>query len=70
MGSERVMGFELKFCPFCDGDPVLDGRSDSVRVRCLQCGAHGEVIHIEDPEDAASCDEAERKAVEAWNRRP
>lgn len=67
------MSYELMPCPMCGGMAVLDGRSDDVRVRCMDCGTTGPVRHWgeHDDEDAldAAMDAAEIDAIAAWNRR-
>ena len=60
---------ELKPCPFCGGDAVLDGRSDDVRVRCeVGCQAEGPTFYFHS-EDYDAIEKAESDARDAWNRR-
>jgi Lar family restriction alleviation protein len=60
---------DLKPCPFCGGSPVLDGKSDDVRVRCEDgCGAAGSVFYF-GSEDYKAIESAETAAQESWNRR-
>lgn len=47
---------EIKKCPFCDGNAVVQGIT-VVWVKCLECGA--ETTGFRDEEEA----------IEAWNRR-
>lgn len=56
-------------CPFCGGEAVLDGRSDSVRPRCLQCGTQGSPRFFREEDDDAVMAQAELEAALAWNRR-
>jgi Lar family restriction alleviation protein len=58
---------EMKPCPFCGGEPVLDGRSEDVRVRCEGCDAHAATHWFGDDLDAV--DAAEAAAISAWNAR-
>jgi len=60
---------DLKPCPFCGGSPVLDGKSDDVRVRCEDgCGALGQIFYF-DGEDDEAIEQAVTAARDAWNRR-
>ena len=52
-------------CPFCGGEAVLDGKSESARGRCLKCGAEGAPAFLEGDD----CDRCEAEAAEKWNRR-
>ena len=61
----------LKSCPFCDGKPVLDGKSDYLRIRCESCGTEGPVFGFEDYDiDHSLAVHAERFARDHWNHRP
>ena len=65
------MSDELKPCPFCGGEAVLDtGFADYVFiVRCTKCFARTDsfIMSIDDvPDDELA---AQSLAVEAWNRR-
>lgn len=56
-------------CPFCGGEAVLDGRSDSVRPRCLKCGAQGSPRFFSEEADNIVMEAAEVAAALAWNTR-
>lgn len=67
------MSEELKPCPFCGGEACMDsgtyviGRKTyrTAKCKCRECGVtRSAVLDI-----YASLDEAESKAIEAWNRR-
>ena len=62
-GMRENEGMELKPCPFCGGTriEVYDydyGITETIGVRCKDCGAHIENMF-----------ESDEEAVEAWNRR-
>ena len=61
---------ELKPCPFCGNEGTLVtrylNRGKMVAVLCQDCGASARAFLTE---DYFIEDEAERKAIEAWNRR-
>jgi Lar family restriction alleviation protein len=62
-----MMSGELKPCPFCGGAPVLDGKSESCRVRCLDCGTEGHPVFFDSDQDEYI--KFEQEAMAAWNRR-
>lgn len=71
MGDQKTSE-ALKLCPFCGGKAELSHRGychDMISVygRCKKCDAHGEsfMYCFWSPEQ----DEAENKAIEAWNTR-
>lgn len=59
---------DLLNCPMCGSPPVIDGRSDDVRIRCWNCGVTGPVKSF-DSENQTEMDAAEESAIAAWNRR-
>jgi hypothetical protein len=60
---------ELKPCPFCGSDSaVLDGKSDSCRVRCESCGVEGRPSFFNSDEQD-EIDIAEEEARYGWNTR-
>lgn len=79
-GSMRIGNSltELKPCPFCGGEAYLEdkhrafikGQSTRVAyVRCRRCNARTERFELQKYGGASHSAEAERLAVEAWNRR-
>jgi Lar family restriction alleviation protein len=56
-------------CPMCGAKPVLDGKSDDVRVRCEGCGVQGPPSFFNGDNDD-EIEKAEAEAIAAWNRRP
>ena len=61
---------ELRNCPFCGGEAVIDreklcaGHGDfytRFQIRCRKCRKRGKVIYDYDGEDAL------RKEIERWN---
>ena len=58
----------LKSCPFCGGDPVEDGKSDDVRIRCETCGVQGNSFGF-DGDNEDDIDLATKLAHDAWNSR-
>ena len=59
---------ELKPCPFCGGEAILEGKSDHCLVRCENCFAKGEWVSFSwRPDEDYS--EYENKAIEQWNTR-
>lgn len=63
------MSEELMPCPFCGEDAaILDGKSDSCRVRCESCGTEGRPSFFNgDSQD--EIDIAEEEARYGWNTR-
>ena len=69
---------KLKRCPFCGGEAYLenshrafiDGKTSRVSlVRCKRCNARsGRVLHSDYGKNC-NCLEADRLAVQYWNRR-
>lgn len=68
----------LKPCPFCGGKAYLekkfrafiDGESARVAfVRCKQCNARSGRVKLSDYGRTSSSGEANKKVVDAWNRR-
>ena len=59
---------KMKKCPFCGGEAILDGKSDDVVVRCLECGTRGKMFFF-DSENDIQIAESEKGAIEAWNAR-
>lgn len=69
---------ELKPCPFCGGKPHLEKnhrafiKSETTRVafvRCHNCNARTERFELRDFGHTSFSYEANKKAIEAWNRR-
>lgn len=56
-------------CPFCGAEPIIDGKSDDLRVRCEGCDTKGPSFYF-DSDDQDDIDQAERDAIAQWNRRP
>lgn len=72
------MHYYLKPCPYCGGAAVLEKKhrafieAKTTRVafvRCSVCNARSGRYKLEDYGSPNHSTEAERKAVEAWNRR-
>ena len=68
----------LKPCPFCGGNPYLETRhrafiqAQTTRVafvRCTECEARTQRIPLVDFGCTSFSFEANKKAIEAWNRR-
>ena len=59
---------DLKYCPFCDGEPVMSAGKAFFRyfaeVSCKFCGAKTKFYSSK-----ISLEDAKQKAIEAWNRR-
>ena len=53
---------ELKPCPFCGFEPVMDCLMETANIICPNCNAH--IFKM-----AKSHEEAKAEAIEAWNRR-
>lgn len=63
------MSTELEPCPFCGSDAaVLDGKSDSCRVRCESCGTEGRPSFF-NSDNYAEIEIAEEEARYGWNQR-
>ena len=69
---------ELKPCPFCGGKPYLETRhrafikAKTTRVafvRCRECEARTQRFELTDFGHTSYSEEANKKAIEAWNRR-
>lgn len=69
---------ELKPCPFCGGKPYLEKRhrafinAETTRVafvRCKDCEARTKRFPLVDFGHTSSSEEANKAAIEAWNRR-
>lgn len=56
---------ELKSCPFCGSNAIVEKRSSGYQVRCCTCGSRGKyvVVHVTNPLSSR------RKAIESWNMR-
>ena len=74
----RVMENELKPCPFCGGKAYLESRHRAfidakttlvAFVRCKSCNARTQRFKLEDFGRTSYSRLANRKAIEAWNRR-
>ena len=72
------MRYNLKPCPYCGGVAYLERahrafiNAQTTRValvRCTECNARTGRFKLEDYGTANHSEEAERLAVEAWNRR-
>ena len=72
------MYYKLKPCPHCGGEAYLERahrafvNAQTTRVafvRCTVCNARSGRYRLEDYGSPNHSTEAERKAVEAWNRR-
>ena len=69
---------ELKPCPFCGGKPYLETshrefiQAKTTRVafvRCTECNARTQRFELQSFGCTSSSKEANKKAIEAWNRR-
>lgn len=69
---------ELKPCPFCGGKPYLEThhrafiKAKTTRVafvRCRECEARTQRFELTDFGRTSHSEEANKKAIEAWNRR-
>ena len=69
---------ELKPCPFCGGKPYLETNHRAfikaqttkvAYVRCRNCNARTERFALTDFGHTSFSEEANKKAIEAWNRR-
>ena len=69
---------ELKPCPFCGGKPYLETRhrafikAQTTRVafvRCTECEARTQRFELQAFGHTSYSEEANKKAIEAWNRR-
>lgn len=67
---------ELKECPFCGGEAVLQARGTrngegyTIFAKCTVCGCSGKAFFTyDDPDDTNWDDWACRNAVMVWNRR-
>lgn len=81
---ETELRKSMKPCPHCGGRPYLETSSrawekdaetekeQSFRVsfvRCMNCKARGGMVKVSDYGKTSRSIEAEKKAVELWNRR-
>ena len=81
---EMELRKSMEHCPHCNGRPYLETSSrawekdektekeHSFRVsfvRCMNCGARGGMVKVSDYGKTSRSIEAEKKAVELWNRR-
>ncbi len=55
-------------CPFCGSAPVEDGKSESLRIRCWECGVQGPVFDF-DADSDESIEKATEEAIAHWNHR-
>ena len=69
---------ELKPCPFCGGKPYLEThhrafiKAKTTRVafvRCRECESRTQRFELTDIGRTSYSEEANKKAIEAWNRR-
>ena len=72
------MYYNLKPCPHCGGEAYLERKhrafihAQTTRVafvRCTECNARSGRYKLEDYSTRNASTEAERLAVESWNRR-
>lgn len=72
------MYYELKPCPFCGGEALLErksrcfnkGKSEhAAYVRCNSCNARSPRIFFSWYGKTSTCEEAVKVAVTAWNGR-
>jgi hypothetical protein len=56
-------------CPFCESAVTTDGKSETLRVRCLDCGVQGPIFEF-NPDDDKDIENAQIEAIESWNHRP
>ena len=78
MDSEEKRQMELKPCPFCGGEPYVEGnhrafiKAKTTRVafvRCRRCNARTARFELKDFGCTSHSRKAVEKAVEAWERR-
>lgn len=82
--AEKELRRSMKVCPHCGGRAYLETSSrawekdeateqeKSFRVtfvRCMSCNARGGAVKVSDYGKTSRSIEAEKKAVELWNRR-
>lgn len=51
------MSEELKPCPFCGGEAILEWEGDSYVISCKECNAE------------ITFEQTRKSAIKAWNRR-
>jgi Lar family restriction alleviation protein len=56
-------------CPFCGSQPIMDGKSDDLYIRCEECGVRGRSFDFEYDYSEADVRRAEAEARAAWNQR-